>query len=211
MESWRIQSSRISVKLNFIFGCGWWNIETLLSILGLWELCLRNFEDIHRFYDVRFNGCMWIFEEEYYIIHDYILPRFFIAVQFFFTLALTLLLVSILLTILFMRCSKDHERYIHLLITNGSCLVLAGVFALFAVILFGCYGDSRDWMPNWEHNNMGWSFALACPGSVMLFPAGILFLVEARRLKYKKLNEIGNREAAYSMDDRKRYGGHTDI
>lgn len=154
---------------------------------------------------------MWIFEEEYYIIHDYILPGFFIAVQFFFTLAFTLLLVSILLTILFLTCSKDHERYILLLITNGSCLTLAGAFATFAVVLFGCYGDSRDWMPNWEHNNMGWSFALACPGSIMLFPAGILYLIEARRLKYKRLNEIGNREAAYSMDDRRKYGGHTDI
>lgn len=66
-------------------------------------------------------------------------------------------------------------------------------------------------MPNWEHNNMGWAFAMACVGSVMLFPAGILFLIEARRLKYKRLNEIGNRgESAYSMDDR-RYGDHTDI
>jgi hypothetical protein len=181
-----------------------------IRFAGLWELCLNNFQDIHRFYDVRYSGCMWIFEEEYYIIHDYILPPFFITVQFFFTLAFTLLLISMLLTLLFLGCSKDHERYIHLLITNGSCLVLAGVFSLFAVILFGCYGDSRDWMPNWEHNNMGWSFALACPGSIMLFPAGILFLVEARRLRYKRLNEIAH-GAAYTMDDRRRYGGHTDI
>jgi PMP-22/EMP/MP20/Claudin tight junction len=184
--------------------------QLLIHVLGLWEMCLNNFEDIHRFYDVRFSGCMWIFEEEYYIIHDYLLPPFFITVQFFFTLAFTLLLVSVLLTLLFLTCSKDHERYIHLLITNGSCLVISGVFAVFAVILFGCYGDSRDWMPNWEHNNMGWSFAVACPGSLMLFPAGILFLIEARRLKYKRLNEIGN-HAAYTMDDRRRYGGHTDI
>lgn len=174
-------------------------------------MCLNNFEDIHRFYDVRFTGCMWIFEEEYYIIHDYLLPPFFIAVQFFFTVAFTLLLFSILLTLLFLVCSKDHERYIHLLITNGSSLIVAGVCAVFAVILFGCYGDSRDWMPNWEHNNMGWSFALACPGSVMLFPAGILYLIEARRLKYKRLNEIGSRDAALTLDDRRRYGWRTDV
>jgi hypothetical protein len=180
-------------------------------------MCLHNFQDIHRFYDVVFDGCMWIFEEEYYIIHDYLLPPFFITVQFFFTLAFTLLIVSVLLTLLFLMCSKDHERYIQLLLTNGTCLILAGFFAVFSVILFGCYGDSRDWMPNWEHNNMGWSFAVACPGSVMLFPAGILFLVEARRLKYKRLNEIGTREAAYTMGERQqqqqypRGGGHTDI
>jgi hypothetical protein len=153
---------------------------------------------------------MWVFEEEYYIIHDYILPGFFVAVQFFFTLAFTLLLMSILMTLLFLGCSKDNERYIMLLLTNGTCLVTAGILAIFSVILFGCYGDSRDWMPNWEHNNMGWAFAMACIGAFMLFPAGILFLVEARRIKYRRLNEIGTREAAYSMDDR-RHRGHSDI
>ena len=176
----------------------------------MWALCLNNFEDVHRFYDVRFTGCMWIFEEEYYIIHDYILPPFFLTVQFFFTLAFTLMLISIALTAAFMKCSKDNDRFITLLLSNGSALVIAGICALFSVILFGCYGDSRDWMPNWEHNHMGWSFAFACVGSVMLFPAGILFLIDARRLKYKRLNEIGTREAAHTMDDR-RYRGQTDI
>lgn len=153
---------------------------------------------------------MWIFEEEYYIIHDYTLPPFFIGIQFFFTLSFTLMLFSILLTMLFLVCSKDHDRYIMLLLTNGTALVVAGLFGLLSVILFGAYGDSRDWMPNWEHNDMGWAFALAVVGSVMLFPAGVLFLIEARRAKYKRLNEIGNQAASYSMDDR-RYRGHTDI
>ena len=155
---------------------------------------------------------MWVFEEEYYIIHDYILPSFFIGVQFFFTLSFTLMLFSILLTLVFLTCSKDNDRYITLLLTNGSALVVAGLLGVLACIMFGAWGDSRDWMPNWEHNDMGWAFALAVVGSFMLFPAGILFLVEARRAKYKTLNEIGNREAggAYSMDSR-RYRGHTDI
>lgn len=183
----------------------------IFVLLGLWEVCLNNFQDIHRFYDVRFSGCMWIFEEEYYIIHDYILPSFFITIQFFFTLSFTLHLLALLMTLLFLGCSRESEKYITLLLTNGSTLVLAGLLALLSVIMFGCYGDSRDWMPNWEHNNMGWAFAMACIGAVMLFPAGILFLVEARRIKYKRLNDIGTRgESAYSMDDR-RYRGHTDI
>ena len=121
------------------------------------------------------------------------------------------MLISLLLTLLFLTCSKDNDRYIILLLTNGSALVLAGLLGLLSVIMFGVWGDSRDWMPNWEHNDMGWAFALAVVGSFMLFPAGILFLVEAKRAKYKTLNEIGNREAgAYSLDSR-RYRGQTDI
>lgn len=61
--------------------------------------------------------------------------------------------------------------------------------ALTAVLIFGCYGDSRDWMPNWEHNDLSWSFALAAIGSLLLFPAGALFLTEARRARYRRLQE----------------------
>lgn len=91
----------------------------------------------------------------------------------------------------------------------------AAICGLIAVITFGARGDGRDWMPNWEHNNMGWSFVLACVGVLMLAPGGVLFMVEARRERYKRLNEIGTREAAaYSVGaDIRRYGGggHSDI
>lgn len=48
---------------------------------------------------------------------------------------------------------------------------------------------------------MGWSFALAVVGAVMLLPAGILYMVEARRERYKRLNEISNREVSEYGDD----------
>lgn len=57
---------------------------------------------------------------------------------------------------------------------------------------------------------MGWSFALACVGVLLLAPSGVLVMVEARRERYKRLNEIGTREAsAYSIseDARKQRGG----
>lgn len=69
---------------------------------------------------------MWVFEEEYYIIHDYLLPEFYIATQFFFTLCFTLLLVSTLMTIVFLGCPRYDDRYIVLLLSNGSTLVAAG-------------------------------------------------------------------------------------
>ncbi|XP_055546630.1 uncharacterized protein LOC129730983 [Wyeomyia smithii] len=180
--------------------------------LGLWELCLKDFQDIHRFYDTRFSGCMWIFEEEYYILHDYILPGFFIAVQFFFTLCFTLLLIGVVMTLLFLSCSRDNDRYIMLLLTNGTTLVVGALCGLIAVVTFGCNGDRRDWMPNWEHNDMGWAFAVGVVGVFAMLPAGVLFIVEARRATYRRLNNIANAEmAAYGMDERKYRGGHTDI
>lgn len=185
---------------------------------------------------------MWVFEEEYYIIHDFLLPGFYIAVQFFFTLTFTLLLVSALLTLGLFMYTRDDDRYMVVLLSNGAsqvagceycehfryfvdcyiyylCCVyfLQALFGLIAVIVFGLRGDGRDWMPNWEHNNMGWAFACACVGVCTLLPSGVLYLAEARRERYKQLNDIGTREAsAYSVgDDIRRYqqrqSGHTDI
>ncbi|XP_030377197.1 uncharacterized protein LOC115626081 [Scaptodrosophila lebanonensis] len=169
--------------------------------LGLWEVCFNNFQDIHRFYDTRFNGCMWVFEEEYYIIHDFLLPGFYIAVQLFATLCFVMCLIALPMTLAFLRTSRDDDRYVVLLLTIGTCQVLASIFGFIAVVTFGAKGDSRDWMPNWQNNDMGWSFALGVVGAVMLLPAGILYMVEARRERYKRLNEISNREVSEYGDD----------
>lgn len=162
--------------------------------LGLWEVCFNNFQDIHRFYDTRFTGCMWVFEEEYYIIHDYLLPGFYIAVQFFSTLCFVACLVALPLTLAFLRCSRDDDRYVFLLLTMGAVEVFGSICGFLAVVIFGANGDRRDWMPHWQHNDMGWAFALACIGGVFLMPGGVMYMVEARRERYKRLNEIGNRE-----------------
>lgn len=150
-----------------------------------------------------------MFEEEYYIIHDLLLPGFFIATQFFFTLCLTLVLVAMFLTWMYCFCSRHHDKYILLLLTVGTDLVLAGFFGLIAVLIFGANGDRRDWMPHWEHNDLSWSFALGVLGSLFLFPAGALFLVEARRARYRKLRENQPPPSQYSMEPVK--PSHTDI
>jgi len=171
--------------------------------LGLWEVCFNKFQDIHRFYDNKFGGCMWVFEEEYYIIHDFLLPGFYIAIQLFATLCFVMCLIALPLTLAFLRTSKDDDRYVFLLLTIGSCQVLASLFGFIAVVIFGAKGDSRDWMPGWQNNDMGWSFALGVVGAVMLMPAGVMYMVEARRERYKRLNEISNREIS-------EYGGGDD-
>lgn len=160
---------------------------------GLWQVCFQGFQDPRHLYDTRFYGCWWVFEEEYYIIHDILLPDFFVATQFFFTLCLTLLLIGSFLTIMYTCCSRHHDKYQLLLWTTGGNLSLAGVCGVIAVIIFGARGDGRDWMPNWEHNDIGWSYALAVVGSFTLIAAGILFLIEGRRHR-KKQERILNEE-----------------
>ncbi|CAH0747372.1 unnamed protein product [Diatraea saccharalis] len=182
--------------------------------IGLWEVCFNGFEEVHHWYDTIFTGCWWIFEEEYYIIHDILLPGFFIATQFFFTISLCCVLVSMLLSFIYIRKERDDDNYVTLLVSLGTVLVIGGFSGLISVVTFGARGDGRDWMPNWEHNDLGWAFALGVIGVVFLFPSGILFLVEARVQKYKRLHEMQSRDpSSYTMHERKMgySGGHTDI
>lgn len=43
-------------------------------VSGLWQVCFHGFVDPRHWYDTKFYGCWWVFEEEYYIIHDILLP-----------------------------------------------------------------------------------------------------------------------------------------
>jgi hypothetical protein len=98
----------------------------LTVILGLWEVCFNGFEEVHHWYDTVFTGCWWIFEEEYYIIHDFLLPGFFIATQFFFTVTFCCVLVASFLSIIYLMKEKDDENYVTLLVTLGTVLVIGG-------------------------------------------------------------------------------------
>ena len=70
---------------------------------------------------------------------------------------------------------------------------ISGFFGMIAVIVFGALGDSRDWMPHWERNNLSWSFAFGVVGVIFQVTSGILFLVEARRfMKRRETNAGGN-------------------
>lgn len=160
--------------------------------IGLWRFCVQDFEDQKHHYDVKFNGCNWIFQEEHYIIHDFLLPSFFVATIFMFTLCFTLLLVGLFLTLLYTLRSRQHEKYLFLLWTNGSILTLSGICGIIAVLCFGGRGDYRDWMPDWQHNDVGWSYALAVIGSVITLAAGILFLIEGRRFRKRVEKLLGD-------------------
>ncbi|KAJ8979168.1 hypothetical protein NQ317_018990 [Molorchus minor] len=181
-----------------------------VGVARLWEVCFENFEDFRHQYDYKFTGCWWVFEEEYYIIFDFLLPGFFIATQFFYTLCMTLVLIGGFFTWMYCFCSRDHDRYLLLLLSNGANLTLGGICGLISVSIFGAHGDSRDWMPNWQHNDLSWSFAFACIGSLLLLPAGALFLVEARRARYRILKN-SQPPSQYSMEIRKSESHHTDI
>merc|ERR1712111_16113 len=60
----------------------------------------------------------------------------------------------------------DEYYRVNVLRWTGIDLIVGGAFGTVALIIFGALGDGRDFMPDWEHNYLSWSFGLAFVGSV---------------------------------------------
>jgi len=65
-------------------------------------------------------------------------------------------------------------------------ILFSAVCSSIALIIFGVYGDSREWMPHWEHTDLGWSFVVAVAGSIALYFSGVLYVIEQRIYKVKQ-------------------------
>ncbi|KAG8195363.1 hypothetical protein JTE90_001381 [Oedothorax gibbosus] len=126
--------------------------------LGLWEACFKRFVDIYYRYDREFQGCKWIFDEDYNFIHSFLSPPFFKAVQALFTLGLVCLILACLVLMVFTMCLVSDKEVLVLRLLAGLTYT-AGIFSTIAVITFGAYGDERNWMPDPDHNHLSWSLA----------------------------------------------------
>ena len=69
-----------------------------------------------------------------------------------------------------------------------------------ALIIFGAMGDGRNFMPDWEHNYLSWSFGLAFVGVVMMYVTAVLFLVEARIMLRKEIAKDMQEKQQYPME-----------
>ncbi|KFM76945.1 hypothetical protein X975_00950, partial [Stegodyphus mimosarum] len=153
--------------------------EEKFQRLGLWEACFKRFVDIYYRYDREFQGCKWIFDEDYNVIHDFLSPPFFVAVQVLFTLGLVCLILACLVLMVFTMCLIS-DKDVLILKLLASLVFISGIFSTTAVITFGALGDERNWMPDPDHNYLSWSFGLAVIGALLELGSGSLFVVESR-------------------------------
>ncbi len=119
------------------------------------------------------------------------------ATQFFFTLCFIGMLFAIVLIVMYLLCINEYYR-VSVLRWTGIDLIVSAALGTIALIIFGVYGDGRDFMPDWEHNYLSWSFGLAFVGVVFQYVCGVLFLVEARIIARKEVA----RERQYPMEQR---------
>lgn len=58
--------------------------------MGLWEYCFSHYRYPYFQYDKLFDGCHHVFSYEYYVIREWLLPPWLMAVQAFVTMSLLL-------------------------------------------------------------------------------------------------------------------------
>ncbi|XP_060858131.1 uncharacterized protein LOC132935552 [Metopolophium dirhodum] len=179
--------------------------------IGLWVVCFKDFKDPRHWYDTRFHSCWWVFEEEYYIIDDILFKGFFIATQFFFSTCVLFTVFGLFYSRLYMYLNRAHERYVQILLRAAILYLAAAICSTIALMIFGLYGDSRVWLPNWEHNDIGWSYGAAVAGTIALYVSGVLYGIECRVHMIKRKKMATQRDNYnYGADDIKQMS-HTDI
>ncbi|CAF4883704.1 unnamed protein product [Pieris macdunnoughi] len=173
--------------------------------LGLWSHCFRSLPDPLDQYQRRFFvGCRWVYDPfttGYDKIRGYLLPAFMIATQFFFTICLIGVLISMILVLIFFLCCGPEQGRYELLIKSIGCIMLtAGLSGCIAVIVFACTGNTDGWMPDHANNYLGWSFGLGVVGAVACLITGALFLTEAN-IQIRKRRRFKESQARFELEE----------
>jgi hypothetical protein len=175
-----------------------------LDRLGLWVHCFRSLPDINDDYHRRFFvGCRWVYDPfttGYDEIRGFLLPPFMIATQFFFTLCFIGIFASLILVLLFFLCAGPDQKHFLLLIKIIAFLLLGtGICGGIAVIVFASLGNRDKWMPGYANNWFGWSFILACIGSVASGVASSLFFTE-HHAQSRRLRQFKESQARFELE-----------
>merc|ERR1712086_800523 len=170
---------------------------TKVQRVGLWVHCFRSFPDYNDPEHQRFYaGCRWLFNPftpGYDQIRNFLAPPFFVATQFFYTLSFIAMLIAIIFVVMYLLCVDEYYR-VNVLRWTGIDLIIGGAFGTVALIIFGALGDGRDFMPDWEHNYLFWSWPALFEGKRLLGRNNILWSREFKsKIRYYQQQENNQR------------------
>ncbi|KAK9737035.1 PMP-22/EMP/MP20/Claudin tight junction [Popillia japonica] len=162
--------------------------------MGLWEYCFSNFRYPYYQFDKLFTGCHHVFSEEYYVIREWLLPPWLMAVQAFVTMSL-LLSFSAQMIMALQLCRWPLNfilKYEWILSAiDFICCATTAVFLFFAVAVFGGSHARRDWLMYPNFNYLSWSYGMAVLSFFFHAFAAISLYREAR-LSYEVRKESWN-------------------
>ncbi|XP_044729784.1 uncharacterized protein LOC123293133 [Chrysoperla carnea] len=162
--------------------------------MGLWQYCFHDFRYPYYQFNHLFDGCHYIFSQEYYVIREWLLPGWLIFVQAFVTMAFILSFAAQgLIALIITRYPLEFVlRYEWLLIGMsfiGS--IVSAVFLSLAVIIFGFSCYRRDWIMYPNFNYVSWSFYFAVISMFFHYFSAFALYNETKR-SYERRRESKN-------------------
>ncbi|XP_065219229.1 uncharacterized protein LOC135849662 [Planococcus citri] len=159
--------------------------------MGVWEYCFSNFRYPAYQFDKVFDGCRGVLSDEYYVIREWLLPGWLLALEFFITIGLICTLgAQLVLAGVVTRYPLEFIlRHEYLLIT-GSCIASAVTnFCLFMMIIifpWNCW--RRDWLLNPMFNHLSWAY-YSLFFSLFFHAIGTNYLYKESRYSWDKRKE----------------------
>ncbi|XP_012261647.1 uncharacterized protein LOC105689309 [Athalia rosae] len=170
--------------------------ETFSSFkhMGLWEYCFSEYQHpYYQFYRL-FDGCHHVFSHYFYVIREWLLPPWLMAVQGFCTIALIVSFASQVVTIFIvirwpLRFVLNYEWMLSSIafVCNG----IAAMSLFMAVSVFGGQCWRRDWLMYPNFNHLSWSYAMAVMSFILHGVAAFLLYLDFNS-GYKRREESRN-------------------
>ncbi|KAH8238768.1 uncharacterized protein LOC110182450 [Drosophila serrata] len=152
--------------------------------MGLWQYCFKDFVYPKYQFPKQFTGCHNVFSHDYYVIREYLLPGWLMAVQGFVTMSFIIVfLVLSLLSLTIIRLPLKPVLQYEWLLVRLSYIgtAVSSLFMFLAVCIFGGCAYRRDWLMYPKFNVLGWSYALAVVTFMLLGLAALILQREARQ------------------------------
>lgn len=170
--------------------------ETFSSFkhMGLWEYCFSEYQHpYYQFYKL-FDGCHHVFSHYFYVIREWLLPPWLMAVQAFVTIALMLSFSSqVVIAAILVRWPLKFVLRYEWVLSSIALMCNAGAAAslFLGVAVFGGQCWRRDWLMYPNFNHLSWSYGMAVI-SLMLHTLGAFLLYLDARMGFKLRDESHN-------------------
>ncbi|CAN8027422.1 unnamed protein product [Ixodes persulcatus] len=154
--------------------------------LGLWEACFRSFSNPNDLNMEKFYvGCRWVLTYEYNTLRDFIETPFFVAVQVFFTIGFTVLLLACVV-LLAMHICLPAARAFQMLKVVIALLIASAIPLFLSVAVFGGMCFERSWLQNPIYNHLSWAYALAVVAFFFHTVAAMMLLGETLKARERR-------------------------
>lgn len=156
--------------------------DSAFKRLGLWDFCFQDYRHPNYQYDVKFNGCHWIYSPVYTNVRDWLQPPWFIFVQAVTTLALCISTFGLLaISLIFMQFAIRYQLII--MCITLVCHLCTTMLIAFALITFYLKAFDRSWIMYPDYNHVDWAFFFALVSMAGNGAVSFLYNQELRDLK----------------------------